>query len=33
MDVLMADSLDRRARSFFFLDPEGNVIELVAATP
>ena len=25
------DSLDWRARSFFFRDPEGNVIELIAA--
>jgi catechol 2,3-dioxygenase-like lactoylglutathione lyase family enzyme len=27
------DSLDWRARSFFFRDPEGNVIELIAADP
>ncbi len=25
------DSLDWRARSFFFRDPEGNIVELVAA--
>ena len=25
------DSLDWRARSFFFRDPEGNVIELIAS--
>ena len=27
------DSLDWRARSFFFYDPEGNVIEIIASNP
>lgn len=27
------DSLDWRGRSFFFRDPEGNVIEIIAALP
>jgi catechol 2,3-dioxygenase-like lactoylglutathione lyase family enzyme len=27
------DTLDWRARSFFFYDPEGNVIEIIASNP